>query len=196
MTRRRAYVPRKPVRLENPELFPAWVFVQPPAAFDAINLRGGLAFEAIAAAGFRVQVVPAGASERVGFYPPWTYLYLPVPAEDCRGWVEGLPYHCSVIMDCHFPIMDMETAMGSDQALIDVIDNKDTLLANLACADVVTVPKESWAADLAEVNPNVFLLPDMEPGSEQAFIMRLAEVAAASVQVKAARWRARGEMGL
>lgn len=196
--RKAVRVVRRP-RFENPELFPAWIFAKPPDGYDAVNLRGGPVFEVMAEMGLRVQVIEAGAGDvRVEFLRPWTYVYLPVPADDCQPWVEGLPSYSSVIMDCHFPIMNMETAIGTDRTLIDVIDNKDTLLANLAAADVVTVPKETWAADLSEVNPNVFLLPDLRESDQDpsGFIMRLSEIAQASIRVKQARLVARREMGL
>lgn len=197
--RRKAVRVARLPRFENPELFPAWIFAKPPAGYDAVNLRGGPVFEVMAEMGLRVQVIEAGAGDvRVEFHRPWTYVYLPVPSADCSAWVEGLPSYSSVIMDCHFPIMNMETAIGADQTLIDLIDNKDTLLANLAVADVVTVPKEEWAADLAEVNRNVFLLPDLKESDQDpsVFIMRLSEIAQASAKAKQSRLDARREMGL
>lgn len=187
--------PSGPV-VENPNLFAAWAWLRPADDFDAPRLRGGPVFEEMARLGFRVQTIPAGVEARVEVWRPWTFVVLSVPSSDASGWIDELPNHSSVIMDCHFPIMDMETAIGANDQLVDIIDNKDMLLANLAAADVVTVPRPEWAADLAEVNPNVFLLPDYDERCPQAFHLRLGEVALASQQVKAARARLRGEMGL
>lgn len=198
MTRRKVYQPRRKVRVKNPDLFPAWVWCKPPAAFGAVWKRGGPVFDAMAGMGWRVQVVESGKRTRIEIVPPWTYIFLPVPSEDASEWCESLTNsRCSVIMDCHFPIMNMETAIGTDQAVIDAIDGKDTALANLALAEVATVPHPSWAADLAEVNPNVFLLPDLPDDTDgEEFIVRLSEAATASTKVKAERWRTRKEMGL
>lgn len=199
MTRRKVYRPRRPPRLENPDLFPAWVFCKPPDGFDAVRLRGGPVFEAMAAVGFRVQVVEPGAVRNIEIRPPWTFVYVPVPSEDWSGSASGLEdLRCSVIMDCHFPIMDVGALIGADQAIIDTIDHKDTLLANLALAEVVTVPQPGWAADLAEVNPNVHVLPDLveDDLGGQEFIMRLGEIAQASIKVKTGRWETRKELGL
>jgi hypothetical protein len=188
-----------PARIENPDLFPAWAWLRPPDDFNAPYLRGELFFETAADMGLRVQTIAAGAvgdEARVAIWRPWTYVVLPLPASDVSGWIGGLPDHCSVIMDCHFPIMDMETAVGSADQLVEIIDQKDMLLANLALADVVTVPRPVWAEALARVNPNVFVLPDFDEARPDAFGLRMVEIALASVRVARARAAACEEMGL
>lgn len=201
MTRRRAYRPKKhapPFQLENPEAFPAYVF-SPSATPEAAWLRGGPVFEAMAEMGFRVQILDPHCAVEVAIHRPWTFLFMHVPAADWAPTMESLADRpCSVIMDCHFPIMNMGDATGTDEVLIATIDNKDTLLANLALAEVVTVPHPNWAADLAEINPNVFLLPDLEETEHGVgqFMARMATAAQLSGQVKSDRTRLRGEMGL
>lgn len=183
-------------KLENPALFPGWVWCRPPAAYDAPLKRGELFFKALAEFGVRVEIVEQVPNVAVPIWRPWTYLVCSVPTEDWSAALEALPTHCSVIMDCHFPIMNMETAIGNDADIIDIIDRKPTLLANLALADAVTVPQRGWAADLAEVNPNVFLLPDFDIDHPEAFSVRMVEIAQASVRVKQGRLLVRQEMGL
>ncbi len=184
-------------RVENPDVLPAWVFMEPPAGHNAIRLRGGLFFDALEQLGIRVQRIRAGESGNIGVWSPWTYVFLSVPFEDVGPSTERVAdANCSVIMDCHFPIMNMERAIGSDGDLADIIDHKDTMLQNLAHADVVTVPQPGWAADLAEVNPNVFLLPDFDIATGAAFSLRMGEIAAASIRAKQARQKARREVGL
>ncbi len=201
MIRRRVYRPKRaepPFRLDDPEAFPAYVF-SPSASTEAAWLRGGPVFEAMAEMGFRVQVLEQQDAVEVTIHRPWTFLFMHVPSADWAPVMESLADRpCSVIMDCHFPIMNMGDATGSDESLIATIDTMDTLLANLALAEVVTVPHPDWAADLAEVNQNVFLLPDLEETGHgvQLFMSRIAAAANMSGQVKQARWRARGEMGL
>lgn len=184
-------------RVENPERFPAWVWLRPPDAYDAPRKRGGPVFEEMARLGFRVTVFDQGAEVRVPINRPWTYIVCSVPGGDCGPWVESVADDpCSVIMDCHFPIMNMEIAIGADTEIMAVIDNKETILANLALADAVTVPQPGWAADLAAINPNVYLLPNFEEHRADEFGLRLAEIALASASVKQARQAARREMGL
>ncbi len=200
MTRRKAYVPRKPFRFENPEAFPAWVYIRPPG--EAAVLRGGPVFDVMADMGLRVQRLEQQGDDEVVQvvfgYRPWTFVFCTVPYAPWPAEVLANEY-CSVIMDCHFPIMDMGQVTGDDGTIIEIIDRKDDLLANLALAEVVTVPHPTWAADLAEVNPNVFVLPDLHEDEDRGgvrFISRLSAAASLSGQVKQARWRARGEMGL
>jgi len=212
-----------PVKFERPELMPAWVWCEPPADFDAIRLRGELYFAGLEETGIRVQRVKAGTAYNAAVYQPWTFMFMMLPWDDFADHAEWFATrNASLIMDCHFPIMNMETAVGSDQTLVDIIDRKDTLLANLALADAVTCPRPEWAADLAEVNPNVFVLPDIEApawmyddsdsdeepsdaevdeyesamASAQRFGMRMMEIAQASIRVKQERMRARREMTL
>jgi hypothetical protein len=184
--------------VENPALFPGWVWAKPPPDFDAPRKRGGPVFELMKQMGMRVEVFEGGdTAARVPIWRPWTYIVLSLPAADCSEWMGSLDdLACSVIMDCHFPIMNMGNAIGANSDIVDIIDNKPILLANLALADVITVPQPGWAADLAEVNPNVFLLPDFDEANAEAFSLRLMEIAQASVGVKQARQAARREMGL
>lgn len=185
-------------RVENPSLFPAWVWMRPPDAYDAPRKRGGPLFAEMDRLGFRVQVIPqTTAVHNVAIWRPWTYIVCSLPSGDFTETAESVDdAPCSVIMDCHFPIMNMEQAIGDDEQLIHIIDNKESLLANLALADAVTVPQAGWAADLAAVNPNVFLLPDYTDATADRFGVRLAEVAQASANIKKARQAARREMGL
>lgn len=108
-------------RVENPERFPAWVWLRPPDAYDAPRKRGGPVFEEMARLGFRVTMFDQGIGVRV---------------------------------------------------------------------------QPGWAADLAAINPNVYLLPNFEEHRGDEFGLRLAEIALASAQVKQARQAARREMGL
>lgn len=184
-------------RVENPSLFASWVWISPPDEFDAPVKRGRRLFEEMAHIGYRVELLSAGWEGQLSIWRPWTFIVGPVPAADVSAWVGGLDdLHCSVIFDCHFPIMNLETAIGADDQIIGVIDRKDVMLANLALADAVTVPHPSWATDLAEVNPNVFLLPDYDDRSADRFGIRLAEIAQTSMRIKLDRQRVRKEMGL
>lgn len=197
---RRAPDPEPLPKVENPELFLAWVWCEPQEAYDAPHLRGGPIFEAMADMGLRVQVIPqtaTGEVAQVTIRRPWTIVFATVPAADFTSAATAMADDtCSVIMDCYWPIMNMEQAIGTDDQIIGVIDHKDVLLANLALADVVTVPHARWAEQLAEVNPNVHILPDYEDDQPERFALRLQEIAQASIRVKQARQAARREMGL
>lgn len=214
-----------PIRFERPDLLPAWVWVEPPPDFDAIRLRGQLFFEGLEESGIRVERIKPGGKYKPTAWQPWTYVFMMLPWADFAPYAEWfLARPMSIIMDVHFPIMNMEKAIGSSQVLIDIIDRKDVLLANLAMADAVTVSRPEWAADLAEINPNVYCLPDLEAPAwmyhdsdddsdeepseaevaeyeagmrnAQQFGMRMVEIAQASVRVKQERLRARREMQL
>lgn len=176
--------------IENPELYPAWL-VQVSNNEQVQQLRGLPVFEMLLDIGIRVEFLVQGENE-IKIKKPWTYIFVPVPIVDFtdqRKMFDQNP--CSVIMDCHFPIMHLEQAWSYDpDDMFSIIESKDIMLHNLSLADAVTVPQTAWAADLAEVNSNVFLLPDLQEESEEAatkFMLRLNEIAAASVTYRRAR---------
>ncbi len=213
------------MKIEKPELFPAYVYLQPPDV-NAVRLRGKALFDLMAGLGYRVQQIPGavpvpGAKQeaQIGIYKPWTFVFVPVGYADIGPLLDSLEQNsCSFIMDCHFPIMDMSRIVADAETFANVAGNRDVMLANLRIADAVTCPKAEWAADLAEVNPNVFLLPDLElpdfcygPSGDldaevdaddfdyegenpieliNAFIGRFVQIALESSQAKQRRWAA------
>lgn len=142
-----------------------WFWVRPPAEFDAPRKRGAALFDALRLQRIKTTIADSGGDVAVPHYSDrWTILVAPLPTADVtdilKGWANQ---RVCTIFDVHFPIMDMENAIGSDQAIIDIIDRKELLLANIALADAVTVPDPGWASDLAgAVGANVFYLPDLE----------------------------------
>lgn len=140
-----------------------WVYIEPPTDFEAVNLRGAMYFDSydLLHPG-RVTRVPAGAMAEFPIRRPWTYVYMPVPWVDVSDYLDELGAEpCSVIMDVHFPLMDLEQAIANDDTLMHIIDQKAIMLANLARADAITCPRGEWAADLAEINADTFVLPDL-----------------------------------
>lgn len=155
------------MKIDNPSLYPAWVYLEPPENFDAPKLRGGPCFDVLEEVGIRVQRIkpsPADADvvqmHRVAIYLPWTFLFMPVLVGDMSSTLDMLSEirGCSVIMDCHFPVMSPNDLVGPDSDLVR--DNRDTILNNLSLADAVTVSQPQWAADLVGEVPNVYYLPD------------------------------------
>lgn len=204
-------------KVENPKLFPAYVMVRSPDERTA-RLRGEIFFETVAQQGLRVQFVDGseepGSEEMIGIMRPWTYVFMPVPFVDAGPRFDGLEeLACSVIIDVHFPIMNRgEIRSGGRFSVEEVWARRGIMLANLARADAVTVSQPGWAADLAEVNPNVFYLPDLDlpeecyldelsdgfAGSDRStsavkavneFAARFAEIAAVSARHKVRRRR-------
>jgi len=178
-------------RIENPNVFPTYMYSGAPDndIYDAEVKRGGPYFEAMKVSGFRVIRIPVGEGvQEVPIYKPWTFLFTHVPNTDAVMYVKSIAAAgCTVIMDCHFPIMQLERAMTPDDDIwLQVIESKAVMLANLAVACAVTVPHKEWAADLAEVNPRVWYLPDIEDADnvEQiaAFGMKFAEIAMSTQQ--------------
>ena len=201
--RPRGPIVEAPARLENPDQVPAWVYMEPPDQFNAVQLRGAAFFDQMAAYGVRVQRIPGVAAGSPGsdhadvefqIFRPWTHIFVNVRGGDLAPFLDSLPPWCSMIMDCHFPIMDMEAAIGSNEQLIGVIDHKDELLANLALADAVTVSQKHWAADLAEINPNVFYLPDLQGPLTDAWALKMVEIATSAVAMRNKRLQMRKDM--
>jgi hypothetical protein len=189
--------------IENPELYPAWGYqIDSERNPEVARLRGKDAFDAMEQIGLRVEEI-SGRGGSFEIRKPWTYIFMfvntDVDSTEELLATEGAP--CSIIMDCHFPIMRLEHAFTKDpDDMFKLIENRDIILGNLALADAVTVPNSDWAADLAEVNPNVYYLPDLhiesgdddEPTGREIedlnrFIVRLNEVANASAAAKKAR---------
>ena len=178
--------------IENPELYPAWL-VQFSASEEAEHLRGKQVFEMMREeVGVRVQFMGSRGGEEGLIHKPWTYFYVPVPIVDFteqRKELDRAP--CSVIMDCHFPIMKMENAYTAEpDQMFELIESREVMIKNLSLADVVTVPHPAWAADLAEVNPHVFVLPDVDNDSEELcikFITRINEIGMMSYRNRQAR---------
>ena len=175
--------------IENPELYPVWV-VQFSPSEEAEALRGKQVFEMMQEFGFRVDILNHPAP--VVIRQPWTYLFCPVPIVDFTEHRKALDTQpCSVIMDCHFPIMALEHAFTPEpDGMFELIESREVMINNLSLADAVTVPHEKWAADLAEVNPHVFLLPDVDNDSEDSyakFMARVNEIAVMSHRTRKAR---------
>lgn len=157
------------VKIENPDIFPAYIYVSSPDE-RARRLRGQAAFEGLAELGLRVEeirTVPSpdqAAMVEIRIRRPWTFVFLPVAPVDFSPYAEA--FHdkpCSIIMDCHFPITRMEYAIAEDsEQLAAMWAAQPVMLANLRLADAVTVPQPDWAADLAGEVPNVYVLPDLE----------------------------------
>lgn len=153
--------------LENPSNFPKWV-CQYPDNEQYQQLRGLPAFELLEQeVGIRVQYVIGGdpnEKSQIEIVKPWTFLFMPVPITDfaeSRKRLDVTP--CAVIMDCTFPIMNLENAFVIDRpdGMFDLIESREVVLNNLRLADLVTVPRPGWAFDLAAELDNVFLLPDL-----------------------------------
>src|SRR5262245_53085616 len=173
-------------RLENPDIIPGFIYVEPPRKFGAVKKRGGPFFDQLADLGYNVARIPAeplGEPKRIPIFRPWTFLYMPVPVDDTTAWFADLPRErCSVILDCHFPIMNLEYAIADEATLAMVAERRPQILANLAAADAVTVPRGEWAAPITEVNPSVWLLPDINRATDVvAFTLRFNEICAAVV---------------
>jgi hypothetical protein len=177
-------------KIENPERFPAYIYSGYPDT-DPYNTevkRGGPYFEMLQHVGFRVTRLTPGVEASITLALPWTFLFIPVPATDSVAALEDLTRNrCTVILDCHFPIMQLEKVMvPNDEVMFSVIENRDVMLANLATACAVTVPQKEWAADLAEVNPRVWYLPDLDDEDETSltnFATRFMEIAVATQQL-------------
>lgn len=111
---------------------------------------------------------------------PWTFLYVPVQTDDAAEWLPWFQERtCSVIMDVHFPVMRQETVLGDDATILEVLEHREQMITNLSLACAVTVSQEAWTADLAEVNPNVWFLPDIEPGDDDSlteFTIKFSEI--------------------
>jgi len=153
-------------KVENPEMFPAWA-VQFDTYEPSAIMRGKPWAQLLAERGLRVtEITP----EHNGFYTqqPWTYLYMPVSlVQSMVGMFESLETaSCSVILDCHFPITQLDQAYTIDDPdnILTVIEHKDDIIESLKLADLVTVPHPDWAEELAEITPHVFLLPDLIVG--------------------------------
>lgn len=177
--------------IENPEAFPAWVF-RLDATDAARELRGLRAFEMLRDMGMRVHEVPADGGETM-IQLPWTFIYMPVPWDDFTQARKGLDRApCSVIMDCHFPAVDMSTAYvdGDPDGMFKMIESREVILNNLRLADAVTVPRADWAVDIAAYNATTFILPDLVHDNERAlskWIIKLNEVAVASANSRKRR---------
>lgn len=184
------------VKIENPDLFASWIYGF--AGDEVADARGRDVFLLYAELGMRtVEWKMDGSTEfTLQAWKPWTHLFVPVPhnplPEDGWDWFAKSPI--SVIMDVHFPLMDLSRAfiVGGDQDdVLKLIENKEVMLESLARADAVTVSQPDWAADLAHVNPNVFYLPDVnhEDGEESLvrFQLKLMEVATLAMNSKRAK---------
>ena len=69
-------------KVENPGMFPAWVWLRPADGYDAPRKRGEDAFAAFAALGFRLQIIPAGSTgdaTRCEIHRPWTFIFGSLP---------------------------------------------------------------------------------------------------------------------
>lgn len=154
------------VKIENPDLFPSYVYVSSPDE-HAYRVRGQLFFDNLAKLGLHVDQVRGTAAAELGSWTlkirrPCTILFYPVPHEDFGPQAKMLSRHpVAVIMDCHFPIMDLTHVIADEATLTLLEQTRPVMLANLAMADAVTVPHPAWAAELAEVNSNVYVLPDL-----------------------------------
>lgn len=174
-------------KIGKPELFPAYVFIAPPDEASE-RLRGRLFFDQMAEMGLRVtQVKGVEPGDEVGdgvasvpIVRPWTFLFMSVPSVDFTDYFgEFAMMPCSIIMDVHFPIMDREKITVTGRGSVEQVwADRDVMLANLAGADAVTVSHPDWAADLAEINPNVFYLPDIAVPDEAYTAIAGAEDAA------------------
>lgn len=204
MTRKRKILRQRPPvlpRVENPDALTAWVVIEPPdGGFDAVNARGGPLFETLKMMGLRVQLIAGhdatkgpGPSAEIEIHRPWTQIFMPVGHNDFAPIYERLPWWCSVIMDCHFPIMNPEMMIGSEEAMAGVMAHRDQMIANLALAEAVTVPHPRWAANLAALNPNTFYLPDFK-GDGGDFVVKLGEIANTAATIKLARVRDRRDL--
>jgi hypothetical protein len=173
--------------VENPQVFPRYVYAEPANTFNAVELRGGPFFDALAREGFDVMRISAGGLLDVeAIRRPWTFIYLPVPSADVvdavRSWYRR---PCSVIMDVHFPLINQETIIGDDEAILQSLEFREQMIANLGVACAVTVSQEQWAADLAAVNPRVWFLPDLhddDPDSGDAFAVKFVEMCQSTLQ--------------
>jgi hypothetical protein len=195
-------VPPEP-RLENPQAFPLFVVCEQSEQFGAKTKRGRPYFDAAANVGLEVQRVPLGADLELRPRRPWTYVFMHVPIADFRPIIDDRHRHrdpVSFIFDCHFPIMRMDTIIGDDETVLLTLESRAVLLANLGAACAVTVPRREWAADLAEVNPRVWWLPDIDDettdpdvfeASVGAFALRFAEVAQAAASGCQQTWPVR-----
>jgi hypothetical protein len=178
-------------KIENAERFPAYIYSGFPDddPYDTEVKRGGPYFETLREAGFRVTRLPPGPVSEIPIVQPWTFIFVPVPFTDVSPHIEQLTtLSCSVVFDCHFPIMQLERVQTPDNDIfLQVIESKEVILANLAKACAVTVPHTEWAAELATVNPRVWWLPDIEAEDDEASIIKFAskfmEIAVATQQL-------------
>jgi hypothetical protein len=165
-------------QLENPDKFPAYVYAGYPDddPYDTEVKRGGPFFETVKQSGLRVTRLPPGPIEGFPISRPWTFVFVSVPFTDVSEALDQLQkLSCSVIFDCHFPIMELERVSApSDDTIFQVIENKEVILSNLAQACAVTVPHKEWAADLVHVNPRVWWLPDIESEDDEESCMQFA----------------------
>lgn len=153
--------------VEDPDAFPSWVYqyTSNPEYEHVNNLRGVPVFKVMEESGFHVTGWPMEEPFTVPFRGVWTYIFLMAPPYDDLSEIYDR-WECrnvSLIIDCHFPIMDMTRTIAPDDAeYMRLHEHREVMLKNLRLAEAITTPQAKWAADLAQVNPNVFILPDLE----------------------------------
>ena len=173
-------------RVENPDVFASFVYVEPPPPFNAVHVRGGPYFDLMAARGFNVQRIPAGTSDSSVELRGWhTFVYAPVNAEPMAEVFERIRSRGCIILDCHFPITRMEhVETGDGLEFLSVLEGREQMIDNLRAACAVTVPREEWAADLAEAIPadRIWLLPDIVRFADlNQFISKFQDLQAALI---------------
>lgn len=131
------------------------------------RLRGLAAFEMWQALGRKVSI---GSDLKVG--PP-TRLLIAAPANpaiaDAIEKMYWWPDTC-VAVDIAFPLLWIASARTDDEGMEFWSDpaNREQALRAIRAADVVTTPRSAWFAypewidELAEYNPNVVVLPDLD----------------------------------
>lgn len=153
--------------VEDPDAFPSWVYqyTSTPEYEFVNNLRGVPMFKMMEEVGFHVTGWDMESpSFEIQFRGAWTHVFLMAPPYDDltkvqQGWECR---NASIIIDCHFPIVDMTHVAAPDADFMRIIEHRDVMLNNLRLAEAVTTPRAEWAADLAQFNPNVFILPDLD----------------------------------
>ncbi len=125
---------------------------------------------------------------RVGFHRGCaTIMHMPLPTADITAQVADMrlaydvPEHWKrFTVDLVFPLMEAYNMVGDAEEIIDIIDNREVLLANLRAADGVTVSQPEWMADLPDdLQAKAYVLPDIGPQfSARRFGERFEEIAA------------------
>jgi hypothetical protein len=179
-----------------------------PRWFEA---RGGPVFEMWQSLGYDVHIV-RGAEASPVRHPAWTFFPV-VPRPEVVAMLDRWKrYEGTVaVVDVCFPMGRPDCYVGldgPDRAAIAAWTDPLVRRAGFAvvgAADAVTVPHAHWDGypgwidDLAEHNPNVYVLPDLDaadPDAEARFAGRLLSVWRSTVrtkqQLRAARARRSG----
>lgn len=151
-------------KIGNPDLYPTFIYVSPGELWDADIKRGSEFFVSLEDMGLHVHLIDPddGGFSTELFGPNWTIVFMRVPDIPFKDAISTITQHrASIIFDCFFPIMAMENMVYVDsEHEKQVIANRDVMLENLKAACAVTTPHPEWSAALAEVNQNVWTLPD------------------------------------